>query len=196
MPSSWTQPPLSSHPKEASVRLRGPRRGPPAPRQAGLARHADRARRTADLRRRAGSPGGWCKCECLCPDRKAAGKREEQSRASRGQQDSSVPRVPGTPQGTGRAPPSAEGWPPRGFRGQIRTGLGVYPAHVKELRFWSLTGREGPTSHSRWCQLHSELCLGAASSDPTLRGSVCGTRPLITVHAEPPPSRWVPGATQ
>lgn len=87
---------------------------------------------------------------------------------------------------TGSRHPSAEGWPARGFRGQIRTGLGVYPGQVKELRFWSLTGREGPTSHSRWCQLHSELCLGAASSDPILRGSACGTRPLITVHAEPP----------
>lgn len=34
------------------------------------AQHGGRARGMADLQRQAGSPGGWCKCECLSLDRK------------------------------------------------------------------------------------------------------------------------------
>lgn len=62
--------------------------------------------------------------------------------------------------------------------------------------------REGPTSHTLAsfgtpgrASCTRSFSLGAANSDRTLRGSVCGTRSFITVHTKPPQTRWVPGAT-
>lgn len=125
-----------------------------------------RARGMADLQRQAGSPGGWCKCECLSLDRKVGRQQRRtiksdqktESRAVKSHEFCSTLRAPAHFHGRRYRSTQPE---------RLRLGhmLWEFAKEREGVSFPQTLGRtwEGPSATLQSLEgryLHVELCLG------------------------------------